>query len=671
MSIRTSNAIKLYGTDEHVQPMQTLRAGPVSCKFDQGAIRFIKVHGKEAIRNIAIVIRDKDWGTYPPRLSDVTIQQDANEFTVSYNAKCKDNQQEICYRATITGLPDGTITFTGKFSATTDFLTNRTGFVVLHPVNGVAGQPVKIESVTGDIEHAVFPELINPIQPFKNIRALTHQVLPTTSVCCRMTGDTFEMEDQRQWNDASYKTYVRPLALPWPFTIQQSTSLEQSVELTLLENNSNNNSNNSNNATEQTANLYSDHQPEKCIIKLSKSDHVKPMPRIGLGLEPQHLAGATACKALLAKLAPQQIVVWHELKKHSSEHLKQAAQLCNNGNIAIELQAVIPDDDFEAEIAELAAQCNAAKLHPSAVHVTPVIYLNSIMPGPTWPKVTDLATIYSEVRKHFPGIPIGGGMLSFFPELNRHRPPTEQLDFISHASNTITHACDDISVTENLEALPYIIKTCRSFADNKPYHVGPSSIGMRFNPYGSKTMENPNNVRIAMARMDPRQRGLVNAAWTTGYVSHLIRGGVDCINLHAPTGEFGIFNHHEFWQQPGFDGTGKEVYPVYHVLAGLTHAAGKPQLTTHSSMSREVEVFGYENNGKLVVWIANLTDTAQQVELTGLKTDFRHISTLSPETFESCTDSTKGFKPTTTGNRIIALHLDPYVVVELTEEARS
>ena len=27
------------------------------------------------------------------------------------------------------------------------------------------------------------------------------------------------MEDQRNWTDASYKTYVRPLALPWPYTL--------------------------------------------------------------------------------------------------------------------------------------------------------------------------------------------------------------------------------------------------------------------------------------------------------------------------------------------------------------------------------------------------------------------------------------------------------------------
>ncbi len=29
------------------------------------------------------------------------------------------------------------------------------------------------------------------------------------------------MEDHRNWSDASFKTYVRPLALPWPYTLQR------------------------------------------------------------------------------------------------------------------------------------------------------------------------------------------------------------------------------------------------------------------------------------------------------------------------------------------------------------------------------------------------------------------------------------------------------------------
>ena len=47
----------------------------------------------------------------------------------------------------------------------------------------------------------------------------------------RMEGDTFEMEDHRNWTDASFKTYVRPLALPWPYTLPKGETFKQSVTL--------------------------------------------------------------------------------------------------------------------------------------------------------------------------------------------------------------------------------------------------------------------------------------------------------------------------------------------------------------------------------------------------------------------------------------------------------
>lgn len=654
-----SDNIKLYGTDAPVAAMRTLTAGPISCEFDEGALRYIKILGKEAIRNIAFVVRDKDWGTCLPVLSNVNIDQGEDTFTVTYDAVCMHEQQEIRYAATIAGNNDGSLSFTGKYTAGTDFLTNRTGFVILHPITGVSGQAVIVEHVNGDVVLSEFPELVNPVQPFKNIRALTHEVLPGISVCCRMLGDTFEMEDHRQWNDASYKTYVRPIALPWPYTIPASESAQQSIQLSISC------------QSNQQSHHSSDHSIAPCVVTIKKHDEKIRMPTIGLGLEPQHLAGAVAHQQKLKELAAQQMVVWYELDKHDSEYLKQATELCKAIDTSIELQAVIPDTDFKAEIANLADQCAAVKLVPSAVHVAPAMYLKSITPGASWPDVTALADIYSEVRKQFPDSTVGGGMLSFFPELNRHRPPTDLLDFISHASNTMTHASDDISVTENLESIPHIIKTCRSFAANKPYHVGPSSMALRFNPYGSKTMDNPTNARIAMTRMDPRQRGLVNAAWTVGYVAHMARGGIDCINLHAPTGEFGIFNHPEDWPRPGFDNTSRRVYPVYHVMAGLTRAAGRTQLQTHSTMSREVEAFAFIDGNQHIVWIANLSGEPQRVEIQGLSTDQGKAAKLSIDTFDQCTQHEKGFEQTTTIISLPTLNIEPYCVIRLTTLAHS
>ena len=77
-------------------------------------------------------------------------------------------------------------------------LTNRTGFIVLHPLEGVAGSPVKVLHVDGREEASRFPAVIDPMCPFQDIRALSHEVTPGTWVTCTMEGDTFEMEDQRR-----------------------------------------------------------------------------------------------------------------------------------------------------------------------------------------------------------------------------------------------------------------------------------------------------------------------------------------------------------------------------------------------------------------------------------------------------------------------------------------
>ena len=46
-----------------------------------------------------------------------------------------------------------------------------------------------------------------------------------------MEGDAFEMEDQRNWSDASYKTYVRPLRRPWPYSLPKGQKFTQAVRL--------------------------------------------------------------------------------------------------------------------------------------------------------------------------------------------------------------------------------------------------------------------------------------------------------------------------------------------------------------------------------------------------------------------------------------------------------
>ena len=50
-------------------------------------------------------------------------------------------------------------------------------------------------------------------------------------IVIRFEGDLWEMEDQRNWTDASYKTYSTPLRLPYPVEIHEGDRVWQRVTI--------------------------------------------------------------------------------------------------------------------------------------------------------------------------------------------------------------------------------------------------------------------------------------------------------------------------------------------------------------------------------------------------------------------------------------------------------
>src|SRR5262249_23606731 len=153
--------------------------------------------------------------------------------SVSYRASCADDRRRLTYEAKIEGRSDGSLSFDAVAAAETEVLTNRTGFVVLHPLAGVSGRPVRVVHTDGSVALERFPALISPSQPIFDIRSLAYEIAPGVWATCAMQGDAFEMEDHRNWSDASYKTYIRPLGKPWPYVLPQGTRHEQSVRLSI------------------------------------------------------------------------------------------------------------------------------------------------------------------------------------------------------------------------------------------------------------------------------------------------------------------------------------------------------------------------------------------------------------------------------------------------------
>jgi hypothetical protein len=651
MTTIPSRAIMLFGTEQAVAPPKVLRAGPLTAELENGNLRYIRHRGVEVLRAVAFLARDRNWATYGPIIEHLKVGQGPDDFTVSYDASCKDADQELRYRATITGRADGSLRFEAEGRAVTDFLTNRVGFIVLHPLDGVAGAPVEVTHTDGQVELARFPRLISPAQPLFDIRALAHEVVPGVRATCTMAGDAYEMEDQRNWTDASYKTYIRPLSKPKPYTLRAGEPIRHSVSLTFSG------------------------APRAPAAPIGQGVEVavggpsgRSMPRIGLWVPPAEAERSLAVAGQIRALGPSLLVGTLDLRDPAGgaalRHLRALAEALG---APVTLEIVLPNQRAPAEeLGEAAAAVRAAGLGLEAVVPAPHEYLKSWQPQEQWPECPLLEEIYGATRAAFPGVLVGGGMLSYFTELNRKRPPVEHVDFITHATCPIVHDCDDRAVMETLEALPWVAESVRAFAPGTPYRVGPSMLGMRDNPYGAAPMANPGNRRVAMALNDPRQRGLFGAAWNLGYAARMADAGVAALTLSAPVGAFGLVYARTDFPQPWFDQRGAAVYPVYHVIRGLAAAAGLPQLTTTISNGSAVQAIACRReDGGTVLWLANLTGEPQRVSVTGLPAARGRVARLDFGGFAAATSGPDGLARTEVSQPVGPVGLDAYAVARL------
>jgi len=584
-----SEATKLYGTEEPRPETTRLSAGPLSVEVEGGAVRYVRYGGHEAIRGIDYLVRDASWRTPPARFTPVRREETADRFFLELDGIVAQDDIDYRFRLTIEGHADGRLEVRADAESFSGFLTNRTGFVVLHPIIGVAGKPATVTHKDGSTSATHFPDLISPGQPILDIRALRHEVAPGLFVTCRMEAvlpqdpeTIFEMEDQRNWTDASYKTYVGSLLDPWPYRIEEGDKIVQRVAL----------------AFEGSAAASAASGAGDVTLRLEDGDGGR-VPEMGLGLMPEHRSLAAAPANAALTLAPQFITAYAETDAPDlAATLRDYAAIAGRLGAAVQLELVLPAGKSPgAELAAAAEACAGAGLKPARVIASPAPYLKSVQPVGPWPEVVDLAHIYNQARKAFPDAAILGGMLSYFTELNRKRPPVATIDGVTCTTAPIVHAADDTSVIETNEALPAVVASMAAIGPGKTLHIGPSSIGMRHNPYGVATAPNPDGKRIAMVEDDPRQKGLFGAAWTVGYAAAIAATDVATLALNHLAGPQGL---------SGPDG---RLYPVFHVMAALAAAGGKPRIST-SVGGGAVAVLAWRSLSGRRLLAANQTPTA-------------------------------------------------------------
>ncbi|WP_108663305.1 hypothetical protein [Acuticoccus kandeliae] len=528
---RTDADIARFGTSARAETPRLVETEGIAFAIDRGAIRWIRAGDTEIVRAIDYPVRDADWGTPPTHTVREDFREDGDGAVYERDFTVGDDDFDGTFRVVAKGGATPTLVASLVLVPRRAFTVNRAGFVVLHPLSGVVGEPFTAHRPDGSRDELAFPTLISPSQPAFDLAGMSLSV-HGVGVDIAFEGDVFEMEDQRNWSDASFKTYCRPLSLPWPYDLAPGERIEQTITLTLTPG------------------------PAKAQ-KAGATTGEGRFPDITLALDEARAPLGPRADAALGSI-PFAAVQVRTRPDRAGTDLRRAAQL----DLPVELEIELPDAMAMTDaLAAVRSACAAAGVRPQRVLALPEGYLASIQPSGPWPERT-LAEAAAAAREIFPEAAITGGVLTNFTEFNRCRPAFDS-DTVSFGTCAIVHAADDTSVLETLETLPGLYASARHIAGARPIRLGLSAIGMRTNPYGSAVADNPSLGRIPMAFADPRQRGLFGAAFLVGVVAAAAEAGIESLSPALGSGPLGLMA-----------GKKSHAYPLFHVARALAHLAG-------------------------------------------------------------------------------------------------
>ncbi|MCL4826112.1 MAG: hypothetical protein KJZ95_02025 [Caldilinea sp.] len=651
-----SKNVLYYGVEEPLPAQIPLRAGPLSLIYENGDLRYIKLGAQEIVRRIYVAVRDRNWGTLLNRLSNVEMQIGDADFVIRYDVENREGDVDFTWKGEIIGGADGVIHFKMEGVARATFIRNRIGFCVLHPAS-CAGARARILHVDGSSEESQFPlaiapqrivdGVIKPVAPFEEMAALAHEVTPDVWAIVTFHGDIFEMEDQRNWTDASFKSYCTPLRLPFPVEIAAGTKISQAVTLSI----------------QGPVAAATPEKPETVALDID-STPVGTLPLIGLGVA-SHGQPLTA-----EELARLRALHLHHLRvdlKFGEETwktaLRQATEQANR--LGVHLEAALHfTERYQDEVAALAAEI---KMLAPPVWSWLIFRQGAALTPRAW-----LEAIAPLLRAATADALIGSGTDAFFTELNRSRPLVELLDLIAYSINPQVHAFDNTSLVETLATQGDTVRSARTFVGNRLLAVSPVTLRMRSNPSATAPQSPPPPGTLPPA-VDPRQMSLLGAGWTVGSLKHLAESGADSVTYYETTGWRGVMERasgsplpERFRSAPGM------VFPLYHVLADVGAFAGGQVLPLRTSEPLLVDGIAIDKQGRVCVLLANLSAQPQTVIVRGLagEVDTRvldeetaHEAMLAPEVYRSRTA-----ERLTPRNGVLELTMSPFAVVRLRGE---
>jgi hypothetical protein len=539
--------------------------------------RYIKLGKREILRAVYVAVRDESWHTIPGTISNLNIRSDAESFSLSFDCTHRERGIDFRWHADVSGSADGSIVWKMEGEAFTSFLKNRIGLCVLHPIAEYTGEPCLILHSDGTKEECRFPVAVAPHQPFLDVRAMHFAAAPNVDAEIAFDGEIFETEDQRNWTDASFKTYSTPLSLPYPVRVEKGSKVSQSVILKLR----------------WAIPVCTDHKRANVdVILLLQPESRTFLPR--LGLKDAH-SDAPVSEAEIRRLKPLRLdhlgvdlEVGNQWSEESFWKSAAKAQL-----LSLPMEVALAPAGNDAELGRILQEIADRKVDICRWLV------DVRMEDPARRRALEVLLAMA---------PVALGKGTNFAELNRNRPSEAPAGGVWFSLNPQMHAVDDLTLIENLQAQSSALASLREWMEGAPVTVSPVTLRARMDRRAHKTLSRQREPELPDA--DPRQMSLLGAGWTLGSLKHLAEGGAANVTYYETSGALGVMGLQVDSQSlPGF------VYPMYHVFCDIAEFKGAEVVRITSSDPLRADGMAFVEPGRLHIIVANYSAETVKVGL--------------------------------------------------------
>ena len=628
-----------------------LRAGPLSAVFEPETafLRYVRLADREVLRAVYVAVREVDWATAPSRVVKIDLRQESNRFHLQFDVECIHDEIDFIWTAEVIGEATGSLDFKVTGSARTTFMQNRIGICVLHPIRECAGRRCWVELADGLIDYSRFPDDIEPWKPFSSFCAISHEVQTGVLATVRFSGDVFELEDQRNWTDASFKSYTIRPGQEEPLPMKAGATLEQSVRLSFT----------GELPKMQRLPVAAD---TPTTIEIVEGDE-SPLPRIGFGAAGHGRPLDSRAAGLLRALEPAHLRI--QIIPSQTDYVDALTRAAADASaIGADIEAAIfLTDDFERELESVVDEM---RLLGPAVCSWILFRVDRRQISAAMARFARAILSENDMDAR-----VGAGSNEHFCQIIRGMPPVFDLDVLCHPVNPQMHTSDDASFVETLEAQGWTVENARRIAWRRTVTVSPVTLIRRHRLFSDAGREHDENRRRAQS--DPRQTTLFGAAWTAGSIKYLSETGADRITYHETTGWAGVM---EGGSREDTAGANATVYPMYHVFADVATYAGGTVLKSVSNSPLTVDAIALRRGHRLGLIAANFTPEERSAVIVSpigvrgawlrmLDAGTEEIAAKSPQAFRE-----KHREHFTSVKSRIELRLKPHAVAYLEGEIR-